>query len=96
MTNIELMESPFMSRVYDPNSSEVDMSRGEDCEETRLALAQEECVPSSVSQHVSKSRVSNEEWESAKPEIVQIYLDQDCTLSASMTLIERKYGIRAR
>jgi hypothetical protein len=96
MTSIELMDSSSVSRVHDPSSLESDMSRGEECEETRLTLAQEERVPLSGSQHASKSRISNEEWESAKPEIEQIYLDRECTLSATMTLIGMKYGIKAR
>jgi hypothetical protein len=76
MTSIELMGTPFVSRVHGPSSLESDMSRGEECEETRLALAKEERVPPSGSQHASKGRISNEEWELAKSEIEQIYLDE--------------------
>jgi hypothetical protein len=96
MASIELMEGSFVSLVQDHGSLKSDMSTGEVWEKTRSTLTQKENVSFSGSQHASKSRISNEEWELAKPEIEQIYLDEDCTLSAAMTLIGMKYGIKAR
>jgi len=41
-------------------------------------------------------RITNEEWESVKAEIEQIYIDQDQTLAATMGTIQNKYGLAAR
>jgi len=41
-------------------------------------------------------RVSNQEWDSVKPEIENLYIDQDQTLAATMQKIEADHGLKAR
>lgn len=63
-----------------------------------LTLPQEESSFSLRSQDNSSSkgsRVTNEEWESAKTETEHIYIDQDQTLATTMEAIQYKYGLEA-
>ncbi|KAE9374329.1 hypothetical protein N431DRAFT_455105 [Stipitochalara longipes BDJ] len=69
---------------------------------TSLSLTQEEAEEPFFSfdnqNHNSTKaiRATDQEWESVKTEIEQLYIDQDKTLAATMQMIEENHGLKAR